>query len=688
MTSQPAPWRRLVSLAVAAAVGLLGLTAVTVGPASPAAAADLSAFDPGYLVSEQNFWDSTVMGAADIQAFLNARGATCRPNASDGTPCLKDFRQDTTTRAADDRCTGGYAGAASESAATIIAKVAQACGVSPRVILVTLQKEQGLVTTTTPTQGRYRSAMGYGCPDTAACDAKYYGFQNQVFQAAWQFRSYALTPTRWTHRAGLVNNVRFHPNAACGTSPVLIRNQATAGLYNYTPYQPNSASLAAGYGTGDACSSYGNRNFVSYWTDWFGAPTGVPPIGNVDSITLSNTGFTVSGWALDLDTSASIAVHVYVDGVGVAITANQTRADVAAVYPNRGAEHGFTFTSAQDPGSHAICVYAINADPGTNAVLTCQTIVVPDAAPFGSVDTVSTTSSSITVGGWSIDPDSWASTEVHIYMDGVGVATVANRSRPDIGAMFGRGDQHGFTHTLPASLGHHELCVYAINTARGPHTLLWCGGVDVQDTTAPPFGVLDTVSVMGPSVSFAGWTVDPDTTEPTEVHVYIDGVGTAIRADGMRADVAAVFGRGDKHGFSWSTTLAPGPHDACVHAINTQGTPHTLLGCRSFTVTDAAPIGVVDAVTASPGSVSVAGWALDPDTTDPVQAHIYIDGAGVALLADQPRADVAAVFGRGDLHGFSYTTPLPAGDHSICVFAIDSKLTTNTMLTCRTFSVP
>ena len=55
------------------------------------------------------------------------------------------------------------------------------------------------------------------------------------------------------------------------SSPVYIQNQATANLYYYTPYQPNAAAIRAGYGEGDGCSSYGNRNFFQYFTDWFGA---------------------------------------------------------------------------------------------------------------------------------------------------------------------------------------------------------------------------------------------------------------------------------------------------------------------------------------------------------------------------------------------------------------------------------
>ena len=32
------------------------------------------------------------------------------------------------------------------------------------------------------------------------------------------------------------------------------------------------AALEAGTGEGDACSSYGNRNFSLIYTDWFGNP--------------------------------------------------------------------------------------------------------------------------------------------------------------------------------------------------------------------------------------------------------------------------------------------------------------------------------------------------------------------------------------------------------------------------------
>ncbi|MFZ4843544.1 hypothetical protein [Mycetocola saprophilus] len=247
---------------------LLGLL-VGIVPATSAQAADARDFNPGNLITDAQFFDGQAMSAAEVQSFLNGKVAKCQS----GYTCLKDFTMNTVTRPADAGKCAAYDGRANETAAQIIARVGQACGISQKAILVLLEKEQGLVTLSNPSASRYTIATGYACPDTSACDAKYFGFYNQVYMAALQFKRYQANPTYWGHIAGRVNNIRLHPNASCGTTPVFIQNQATAGLYNYTPYQPNQAALNNLYGTGDSCSSYGNRNFWRMYTDWFGAST-------------------------------------------------------------------------------------------------------------------------------------------------------------------------------------------------------------------------------------------------------------------------------------------------------------------------------------------------------------------------------------------------------------------------------
>ncbi|MCZ2806481.1 hypothetical protein O2W18_15330 [Modestobacter sp. VKM Ac-2983] len=275
MTRPPA-WARVtlaLAIALCTVAGLLSVAAST-APASPElqTAADTNQFDPGNIISDAMFFDHSALTAQQTQDFIAAKGANCRASSA-GVPCLKDYRENTFTRAPDGICDGWYHGAAGESAGMIIWKVGQACHLSPKALLVLLQKEQALVTATGSglTARRYQIAAGMGCPDTAACDTQYYGFYNQVYSAARQYQRYATYPRNYAYRAGLTNTIYWSPTASCGTSQVYIANQATAGLYNYTPYRPNSAALRAGYGIGDSCSAYGNRNFFLYFSDWFGS---------------------------------------------------------------------------------------------------------------------------------------------------------------------------------------------------------------------------------------------------------------------------------------------------------------------------------------------------------------------------------------------------------------------------------
>ena len=265
----------------------------------PAAAANPAEFNASLIISDRLFYDGSLMAEAQVQNFLDVKVA-CAPTA--GNPgCLESYRSDSYSKAADAYCKA-YTGAAGELASTILFKVATACNINPQVLIVMLQKEQGLVTSTNPTAGKYRIAMGYGCPDTAACDTAYYGFYNQVYNAARQLQRYKALPGSFNFAVGRARAVGFHPNAACGSTVITPQNAATAALYNYTPYQPNAAAIANINGTGDACSSYGNRNFWRYFTDWFGSTTvSSPAISFVTALYTDVLGRTASpteasGW--------------------------------------------------------------------------------------------------------------------------------------------------------------------------------------------------------------------------------------------------------------------------------------------------------------------------------------------------------------------------------------------------------
>jgi len=234
--------------------------------ASPVKALITDGFRAGKIISNEVFFDSSTMSAASIDSFFRSKVASCRS----GYVCLKDYRQNTPNRAADQYC-NGYQGAGNESAATIIYKVAQSCGINPQVFIVMLQKEQSLVTHTWPSDWRFSMALGQGCPDTAPCDPAFSGFFYQIYGAGRQMKIYTEGRYFTYYAPGKTWNIMYNPNSACGRGPVYVENSATAALYYYTPYQPNAAALRAGYGSGDNCSAYGNRNFHNYFTDWFGS---------------------------------------------------------------------------------------------------------------------------------------------------------------------------------------------------------------------------------------------------------------------------------------------------------------------------------------------------------------------------------------------------------------------------------
>ena len=210
------------------------------------------------------------MSANDIQHFLNKQVKKC--SSKSPAKCLRDYKVTTyTIKAIPGRCDNTITGRKNQTAAQIIYAVARACEVNPRVLLVTLQKEQGLVTAKSVTSGKYKIAAGYACPDNSGCVKKYQGFAKQIYWAARAFNAYSNFPSNFRFQPGKTVDIAYSPKSNCySKKDVYLKNRATAALYNYTPYTPNSQSLAHPYKTGDRCSSYGNRNFFLYYNKWFG----------------------------------------------------------------------------------------------------------------------------------------------------------------------------------------------------------------------------------------------------------------------------------------------------------------------------------------------------------------------------------------------------------------------------------
>lgn len=273
---------------------------------SATASAAVSGWNSGKIIDDWMMVANNSMSTSQIQSFLNSKVPTCEtwhaPGYGQNPPfvCLKDYAEN------------------GKSAAQIIYDAGQEFTINPQVLIVLLQKEQSLVTDTWPLDSQYRTATGYGCPDTAPCDSQYYGLTNQVRWAARMYRAIMNdSPTWYTPYELGENYIRYNPNSSCGGSIVNIQNRATQALYNYTPYQPNQGALDAGWGSA-YCGAYGNRNFYLYFNEWFNF-AGVLQNGVVmTNVSMPNStpakGQEIS-YTFKLTNTLSIAINL--DNVGV-----------------------------------------------------------------------------------------------------------------------------------------------------------------------------------------------------------------------------------------------------------------------------------------------------------------------------------------------------------------------------------
>lgn len=186
-------------------------------------------FDPGNIISDQEILDSSSMSLDEIQAFLTSKKsylATYQTVDNVGNPM---------------------------SAAQAIYDRAVNNGMSPKFILVLLQKEQGLIENPAPTQGGLDWATGYGCPDGGGCNERFRGFWKQINSATLQFRYYMDHLNEYRYQVGQTYTFSNpYSTTVQGDTVVTIANRATAALYIYTPHVYN-----------------GNYNFWKLWQRYF-----------------------------------------------------------------------------------------------------------------------------------------------------------------------------------------------------------------------------------------------------------------------------------------------------------------------------------------------------------------------------------------------------------------------------------
>jgi hypothetical protein len=309
------------------------------------------------------------------------------------------------------------------------------------------------------------------------------------------------------------------------------------------------------------------------------------PFGNYEGAGNGTNAVSVQGWAIDPDSTGSIEIDVWIDGsFGGYGYANLARDDVKQAYPSAGPNHGFSFSVGASPGAHNVCVYAIDANvPSLNTALGCRTATSTqpvDHPPIGNVEAAVRSPGGISVQGWSIDPDTTAPLQMHLYVDGAfaGYGT-ANMTRADVGAAYpGFGNNHGFDLVAPMPDGTHTVCVYAIDVGGSVNPNLGCRTVTISSS---PFGNLESGSRSGTSATLQGWAIDPDTTGIIEIDIWSDGQFLGYGYASLnRPDVGALFTRyGANHGYTLTVAAGSSPRVICAYAINVYAGSNVELGC-------------------------------------------------------------------------------------------------------------
>jgi hypothetical protein len=241
-----------------------------------------TSFDPNKLIDDRVFSDTQTFGGADgIQKFLESKNSILANTSPEFVEKLKEPSITLLKQTLEDPRPNLPR---NRTAAELIWDAGQQSGLNPQVILVTLQKEQGLITnhqndSPEKLQRALDFAMGFDCPDSSGCSQSFFpGFYFQLFGNVDSGGNRYLGATKSlmksfnspSGRGPVVNGVpakvgdSITLNNTLGgydnvpaQSVVTLFNKATTALYRYTPHVFN-----------------GNYNFVKYFNDWFRYPNG------------------------------------------------------------------------------------------------------------------------------------------------------------------------------------------------------------------------------------------------------------------------------------------------------------------------------------------------------------------------------------------------------------------------------
>jgi len=333
------------------------------------------------------------------------------------------------------------------------------------------------------------------------------------------------------------------------------------------------------------------------------------PVGYLDSAVASgSTGILVKGWAADPDDlSLPLTVQTTLDGAasGAALTA-VSRPDVVKAI-GTGPTPGFAMTLAADPGSHTVCVTAVNVAAGGNTALGCRQVTVPPPvsstptadeiaahSPIGMLEKVSANGNTVTLTGWAADPDNLAQPlKIRAGYDGSPAVVTSAKvvSRPDIALSQHVGDNQGFSLTITLKTGNHLVCAAATNISVGVDRplgaclKLYVGYTAAQIAAHSPSGALERALTQSATrLGVRGWASDPDNRAASiNVVAYLDGRAVLTAAASIpRPDLVTSQHVGPAAGYSLSIPAPAGSHNLCVWAVNIGIGANKFLGCAAL----------------------------------------------------------------------------------------------------------
>lgn len=387
------------------------------------------------------------------------------------------------------------------------------------------------------------------------------------------------------------------------------------------------------------------------------SPSGDLPFGNIDRVTAEENMVTVVGWIIDPDTTAPIDVHVYVDDdFAAGVVADRNRPDVAAAYPAYGGEHGFATTVSVSDGTHEICAYGLNVGAGDRNPGACRTVTVGTTGGGSGLDPVGNP----TTG--PIESAGFPGTGMATFLTDVRVASQDGFDR----LVF------EFTDGVPE--WNVEYVNAPIREQPSGMTIPVAGDAFLSVTMSPASGV--DLSGAQPEQIYTG---------PEEFNVDLPQIEEVRQTEDFENVLSWVAGLDERATFGVAELSDPARLVIDVRYGGGGGDDGGDDGEQAM-----PPFGNVDRVTATDDGVMIAGWTIDPDTTDPIGVHVYVDDTFVlGRIADRNRPDVADAYPEfGGLHGFGAEIDVAPGTHRVCAYGINvGSPAVNTRLGCRTVTV-